>query len=72
MGRRSGETCRVRRIGRREHGRPRGKALLCKAVVYIGRRQQAEARMMVLGVVPREEEVAVSPGVLDRGTCQQA
>src|SRR5438093_2392455 len=34
--------------------------------VYVGGRQQAEARVMVLGVVPGEEDVTVSPGVLDR------
>ena len=66
MGQAARESFRVRRIGRREHGRPRGNALLCQAVMHIGRRQEAESRMMVLGVVPGEEEVAVSPGILDR------
>jgi len=66
VGRPSGEAFRVSGIGGGEHGRSRGNALLCQAVVHVGRRQQTEARMMVLRVVPGEEEVAVSPGVLDR------
>ncbi len=56
----------MRGIGCREYGRPRGDALLGPAVMNIGGRQQPEAAVMMLGVVPGEEDVAVSPGVLDR------
>jgi len=41
MGQAARESFRVRRIGRREHGRPRGNALLCQAAMHIGRRQEA-------------------------------
>src|SRR5712692_5354290 len=34
--------------------------------MHVGGRQQAKTAVMVLGVVPREEDVAVGPGVLDR------
>jgi hypothetical protein len=54
------------RVGRGEHGRARRDALLGQAVVHVGGRQQAEADVMVLGLVPGEEDVGVRPGVLDR------
>ena len=66
MGRPSGETFRVHRIGRREHGRSRHHAFLAQAVMHVGGRQQAEAGMMVLGVIPGEETVTVRPSILDR------
>ena len=53
-------------VGRGEHGRSRRDALLGHAMVHVGGRQQAEAGVMMLGVVPREEDVAVGAGVLDR------
>ena len=34
--------------------------------MHVGGRQQTEADVMVLGVVPGEEDVAVGPGILDR------
>jgi cation transport ATPase len=34
--------------------------------------QQAEASVMVLGVVPGEEDVAISPGILDRAEARRA
>src|SRR2546425_10233839 len=52
------------RVGRGEHGRARRDALLGQAVMHVGGRQQAEAGVMVLGVVPGEEDVGVGPGVL--------
>jgi hypothetical protein len=67
VGQASGESFRVRRVSRGEHGRPHRDALLGQAVMDVGRRQQAEAGMMVFHVVPREEDVAVGPGILDRG-----
>jgi len=65
MRRPSGETLRARRIDGSEHGRPRANVLLGQATAYVGRCQQAETRMMVLGVVPGKEDVAVGRGVLD-------
>jgi hypothetical protein len=50
LGQTAGEALRVRRVGRGEHGRPRGDALRGQAMMHIDRSQQAEARMMVLGV----------------------
>jgi hypothetical protein len=38
-------------VGPGEHDGPRGHALLSHAVVYVGGREQAETRVMVLGVV---------------------
>ena len=67
MGQAAGESFRVRRVGRGEHGRPLGDTLLGQTVMHVGRCQQAEADMMVFGVVPREEDVAIGPGILDRG-----
>ena len=43
----------MRRVGRAEHGRPRGKALRSQAVMHVGGSQQTEARMTVLGVAAR-------------------
>jgi len=40
------------RVGDGEHGRALGDALLGQAVVHVGGRQQAEADVMVFGVVP--------------------
>ena len=48
-----------------KHGRPRSDAFFGQAVMHVGRCQQAETRMMVLGVVPGKEDVAVGSGVLD-------
>jgi len=50
VGQAAGESFRVRRVGRSEHGRPRGDALLGRAVMHVGGSQQPEARMMVFGV----------------------
>ena len=66
VGQAGGESFRMRGIGRSEHGRPRGDPLLGPAVMHIGGRQQPKARMVVRGVVPREEDVAVGSRVLDR------
>src|SRR6267143_6868794 len=46
------------RVGDGKHGRARGDALLGQAVVHVGGRQQAEADVMVFGVVPGEEDVS--------------
>ena len=62
----AGKPLGMGRVGRGEHGRARRDALLGQAVVHVGGRQQAEADVMVLGVVPGEEDVAVGSGVLDR------
>ena len=65
--RRAGEkSLRMNSIGSGEHGRPRGDAFVGQAVMHVGGRQQPEARMMMLGVVPDEERVAVHPGILNR------
>jgi hypothetical protein len=56
----------MRAIGRRQHRRPRRHALLGQAVVHVRGRQQAKTAVMVLGVVPREEDVTVGADVLDR------
>ena len=62
----SGESFRVSGMGGGEHGGSHCDALLRPAVMHIIRRQEPKARMMVLGVVPGEEEVAVGSRVLDR------
>ena len=62
----SGEPFRVRGVGRGEHDRSRRHALLSQAVMHVGWRQQAETCVMVLVVVPGEENLAVGPGILDR------
>ncbi len=58
-----GEAFRVRGVGRGEHEGSRGHALLGHAVMHVSGREQAEGRVMVLGVVPGEEDVAVSAGM---------
>ena len=65
------EALRVRGVGRGEHGRPGCHALLGEAEVYVVRREQAEAAVMVLDVVPGEEVVAVGAGVLDRAEARR-
>jgi hypothetical protein len=55
----------MRCVGRDEHDRPCRHPLLDQAVMHVGGRQQAKAGMMVLGVVPGEEDVAVGAGFLD-------
>src|SRR5260370_42521125 len=52
--------------GRGEHGCSCRDALLGPALVHVGGPHQAEAGMMVFGVVRGEEAVTVRPGVLDR------
>jgi hypothetical protein len=66
-----GEAFRMRGVSRSEHGRPRGDALLSQAVMHVGRRQQDEAGMIVFRVVPREEDMVVGPGILDRAGYRQ-
>ena len=56
----------MRHIGGREHGGPSRDALVGVAVVDVVRRQQAEAAVPVLGVVPEKERLAMRAGVLDR------
>ena len=56
----------MRGICRGEYGGARRDALLGQAVMHVGRSQQAKAGVMVLGVVPGEEDMAVGPGILDR------
>ena len=58
-------------IGPGEHGRRRSDAFLGQAVMHVKRCQQSKARMMVLGVVPREEDVAMRPGILDRAEARR-
>ncbi len=53
----AGESLRVRRVGRGEHGRPRGDALLGQTVMHVGRRQQAEADMIGVGLQSLEPDV---------------
>jgi hypothetical protein len=59
MGQTREEAFRMRGIGRGEHGRPRRDACLGQAMMHVRGREQAEAGMMVLGVVPGEKDVAV-------------
>ena len=61
-----GEAFRMRGVGRGEHEGPRGHAQLGHVVMHVGGREQAEGRVMVLGVVPGEEDVTVGPGILKR------
>src|SRR5437879_6528179 len=49
-----------------QYGRACRETLLRPALVYVGRCQEPEGRVMVLGVVPGEEDVAVGSGILDR------
>ena len=53
-------------MGPGEHGHPRSNALLGQPVMHVKGRQQTKAGMMVLGVVPGEEDMTVCPRVLDR------
>ena len=53
-------------VRRGEHGTALGDALLRQADVHVMGRQQAEAGVVMLGVVPGEEGLAVGPRVLDR------
>jgi hypothetical protein len=48
-----------------EHGAALGDALLRQADVHVMGRQQAEAGVVMLGVVPGEEGLAVSARVLE-------
>jgi hypothetical protein len=71
VGRPGGESFRMGRVGRGEHGRPRRDALLGQSVMHVVGRQQSKTAVMVLGVVPREEDVAVGAGVLDRAEARR-
>ena len=53
-------------IGRGEDRRAGGAPLLDPSEVDIGRREQAQPAVMMLGVVPGKEDVAMGPRVLDR------
>src|SRR5947199_5287542 len=52
-------------VRRGEHGTALGDALLRQADVHVMGRQQAEAGVVMLGVVPGEEGLAVSARVLE-------
>ena len=65
------EAFRVGDMGRGERRRSRSHALIGQAVMHIRGRQQSKARMMVLGVVPGEEDVAVGSGILDRAEARR-
>jgi hypothetical protein len=56
----------MRAIGRSQDRRPRRDPLLGQAVMHVGGRQQPKTAVMVLDVVPGEEDVAVGADVLDR------
>ena len=56
----------VGRIGRGEHAGALGHALLGQAEVHVVGREQAEAAVVMFGVVPGEEVLAVGTRVLDR------
>ena len=49
-----------------EHGRSCRNSLRGQAMVHVTGGQQAKAGVMVLGVVPGEEDVTVGPGILKR------
>src|SRR5215468_12617248 len=66
MGRAGEKSLWMSGIGPGEHGRPHSDAFLDQAVMHVGGRQQPEAQMMMIGVVPDEERVAVRPDILDR------
>src|SRR5206468_4652353 len=53
-------------VGGGEHPSPRRDPLLGKPVVDLVGREQAEARVVMLGVVPRKEDVPEAARVLDR------
>jgi hypothetical protein len=57
MGEPSEKSLRMCSVGPGEHGPSRRQALLGQAMMHISGRQQAEARVMVLSVVPGEEDV---------------
>jgi hypothetical protein len=61
-----GEALRVRRVCRGQHGGPGRHSMLSQTVMHVVGRQQTEAGVMVLGVVPGAEDVAVPARVLDR------
>src|SRR6266566_2217377 len=61
-----GKALGVGRIGRGEHAGALGHALLGQAEVHGVGREQAEAAVVMFGVVPGEEVLAVSTRVLDR------
>ena len=54
-------------VGGGEHDAALGTDLGCGAVVHVGGGVQAQAAVPMLIVIPREKELAVSPGGLDRG-----
>ena len=54
----------MRRVGRGEHGGARGDAILGQADVHVVGREQAEAGVVMRGVVPGEEVLAVGARVL--------
>src|SRR5262249_59502539 len=66
MGRAGEKSLWMSGIGPGEHGRPRSYAFVGQAVMHVGRRQQPQAQMMMLGVIPDEECVAVRPDILNR------
>ena len=66
MGRPGGELSLVSGMGGGEHSGSRCDALLGQPVMHVKRGQQSKARMMVLGVVPGEEDMTVRPSVLHR------
>jgi hypothetical protein len=66
MGQAGGESLRMRGVGRGKHSRSRRYPLLGQAAMHVVGRQQPETAVMVLGVVPGEEDVAVGAAVLDR------
>jgi hypothetical protein len=53
------------RVRRREQGGALGHALLGQAVVHVGGRQRAEAAVVMFGVVPGEEGLAMGARVLE-------
>ena len=61
LGEPAGEALGVHAIGRGQHRCPCRHPLLGPPVMHVKRCQQSKARMMVLGVAPGEEDVAVAP-----------
>ncbi len=53
----SGEPFRVSGMGGGEHRGPRGDTLLRHTMMHVGGRQQPEAGVVVLGVVPSSKRV---------------
>ena len=66
LGKATGEAFGVDGVGGGEHGRSGRHALVGQAKVHVVGGEQAQTAVMVFDVVPREEDVAVGPGVLDR------